>query len=114
MTNVVMINGKIRRELDKVDGSIDLLARRSKEIDKIIQEEEAKRKKEKESTDKNQELGKLPTYVDMESFVKELKKVWEFNQKINLKFSNLKDELSKFEALNSLFEKMDDIQSMVI
>lgn len=111
LTNVVMVNGKIRNELRKMDNSIELLAQRSKDIDAIITEEEKQRKMEKESNQDKE--NSLPSYVDLESFVGELKKVWNFNQKINDKFVSLKGQLSNFDDLNSLFEKMDDIQSMV-
>lgn len=110
LTNVVMVNGKIRNELRKMDGSIDLLAQRSKDIDALITEEEKLREQEKS---KQKEDNALPTYVDLESFVGELKKVWNFNQKINDKFVSLKQQLSNFDELNQLFDKMDDMQTMV-
>lgn len=110
LTNVVMVNGKIRNELRKMDNSIELLAQRSKDIDALITEEEKLRQKEKEASTKE---NSLPTFVDLESFVGELKKVWNFNQKINEKFVDLKAKLSNFDELNQLFEKMDDIQNMV-
>jgi hypothetical protein len=110
LTNVVMVNGKIRNELRKMDNSIELLAQRSKDIDALIAEEEKQREKEKEM--KNND-NSLPAFVDLESFVGELKKVWNFNQKINDKFISLKGQLSNFDQLNQLFEKMDDIQTMV-
>ena len=110
LTNVVMVNGKIRNELRKMDNSIDLLAQRSKDIDSLITEEEKLREQEKK---KEQKENALPTFVDLESFVGELKKVWNFNQKINDKFISLKGQLSNFDELNQLFEKMDDIQNMV-
>lgn len=110
ITNVVMVNGKIRNELRKMDNSIELLAQRSKDIDTLITEEEKQREKEKNAEPQE---NALPSYVDLESFVGELKKVWNFNQKINDKFVSLKQQLSNFDDLNSLFEKMDDIQTMV-
>lgn len=113
LTNVVMINGKIRSELNKMDGSIDMLAQRSKDLDGIIQEEEKRKKEEKKDLEKTKDSNSLPNYVDLNNFFNQLKKVYGFNQKINEKFSNLKGELSKFNELNQLFEKMDDIQTMV-
>lgn len=110
LTNVVMVNGKIRNELRKMDNSIELLAQRSKDIDALITEEENLRKKEKETDTKE---NSLPTFVDLESFVAELKKVWNFNQKINEKFVDLKSKLANFDELNQLFDKMEDIQTMV-
>lgn len=110
LTNVVMVNGKIRNELRKMDNSIELLAQRSKDIDAIITEEEKQREQEKEKENKD---NSLPSFVDLESFVGELKKVWNFNQKINQKFVSLKEQLSNFDELNNLFEKMDKIQNMV-
>ena len=113
LTNIVMINRKIKNELDKMDNSIDLLAKRSKEIDEIIQEEEKEREEIKKQTEESKDKGTLPTFVNLEGFVEELKKVWNFNQKINEKFVNLKGELNKFDQLNQLFDKMEDIQTMV-
>ena len=110
LTNVVMVNGKIRNELRKMDNSIELLAQRSKDIDALITEEEKLRQKEKEA---KPEENTLPTFVDLESFVGELKKVWNFNQKINEKFVDLKGKLSNFDELNQLFEKMEGVQNMV-
>ena len=112
LTNVVMVNGKIRNELRKMDNSIELLAQRSKDIDALINEEEKQRELEKKKDEEKKE-NVLPSYVNLESFVEELKKVWNFNQKINDKFVSLKDQLSNFDQLNTLFEKMDDIQTMV-
>ena len=108
-----MINGKIKREMDKMDNSIDLLAQRSKDLDDIIKDEEKRRTEEKKKNDELKEKNALPGYVDLNDFVSELKKVWNFNQKINDKFTNLKSELNKFNELNQLFERMDDIQTMV-
>lgn len=113
LTNVVMINGKIRREMNRMDDSIDLLAQRTKDLDDIIKDEENRREQNKKKNEELKDKNALPQYVDLNDFVAELKKVWNFNQKINDKFVNLKSELNKFNELNQLFEKMDDIQSMV-